>query len=298
MSNIKATVFEIKRFAVHDGDGIRTTVFLKGCPLKCVWCHNPEGIGYKPQLAFYEHKCTLCGECVTACPNGAHGISDGKHIFRRELCVGCGRCEEVCFGSALKLYGKEMTAEELLPLLLEDRDFYESSGGGVTISGGECLMQADFCRELLMLLKAEGIHCATDTCGYAPREAIDKVLPYTDIFLYDIKSYSEDTHVLCTGRSNRLILENLKYIDGKGKPIEVRIPFVPDFNDGEIEEIAKLLSELKNLTKVRVLPYHSYAASKYKALDMENTLPERLPEDTSLTAARELLRSYGINVIE
>ena len=172
---MKARVFEIKRFAVHDGDGIRTTVFLKGCTLKCVWCHNPEGIGFEPQLALYEEKCINCGGCVKVCPQKAHKIENGKHVFERKECISCGKCEDACFSGALSLYGKEMFVDELMSILLEDKDFYESSGGGVTVSGGECLMQADFVKELLMLLKETGIHTAVDTCGYVPEEAFKKV---------------------------------------------------------------------------------------------------------------------------
>ena len=191
---MKATIFEIKRFAVHDGDGIRTTVFFKGCPLRCVWCHNPEGLSAIPQTAHYSHKCIGCGECKKE----GFGPSD-------------------CLGEAYTVYGREVLADELLPLLLEDRDFYENSGGGVTLSGGECLIYADFCAELLRRLKAEGIHTAVDTCGYVSREALDKVIPYTDVFLYDIKAADESVHIKCTGVSNRRIIENLRYLDSLGK---------------------------------------------------------------------------------
>ncbi len=288
---MKSRIFEIKRFAVHDGDGIRTTVFLKGCPLKCVWCHNPEGISFEPQLAYYENKCTLCGECVKACKEKAHSIESGVHIFERGKCVLCGKCEKACFNGALNLYGKEMTIDELMPILLEDRDFYENSGGGVTLSGGECLCHADFCVELLKRLQNEKIHTAVDTCGFVPRDAIDKVLPYTDIFLYDIKAFDEYVHIKCTGQSNRLILENLKYIDCCGKKTEVRIPFVPEYNSDQIYKIAEFLKGLKNITKVRVLPYHNYAGSKYKSLDMKNTLPEKLPDEKEIKDSEKILKS-------
>ena len=169
---MSARIFEIKRFAVHDGDGIRTTVFFKGCPLKCVWCHNPEGIDFKPELAYYENKCINCGECIRVCPNNAHTIEKGVHIFNRKKCTGCGNCEEVCLGNALTLYGEEVTEDELLPKLLEDKEFYENSNGGVTLSGGECLMQSDFCAELLKKLKENGINTAVDTCGFVPQQRI------------------------------------------------------------------------------------------------------------------------------
>lgn len=281
---MKAIISDIKRFAVHDGDGIRTTVFFKGCSLKCVWCHNPEGISFKPQLAYYENKCISCGECVPVCSQNAHKIADIGHLFDRDLCIACGNCVEKCLGSALTFYGKEVTVEELLPILLEDKDFYETSAGGVTVSGGECLCQADFCAELLKALKEKGINTAVDTCGFVPKEAIDKVLPYTDMFLYDIKAIDEDVHIKCTGQPNKQILENLKYIDSCGKTIEVRIPYVPDYNDNQIDKIAEFLKSLKNVKAVKVLPYHNYAGSKYSALNMENTLPELLPlnEETKI----------------
>ena len=188
---MKARIFEIKRFAVHDGDGIRTTLFLKGCSLKCLWCHNPEGIDFKPQLAYYADKCISCGECVNVCKAGAHQMSPNGHVFDRSLCVSCGMCDNVCLGNALTFYGRNMSVDDLMPKLLEDREFYENSGGGVTLSGGECLCQADFCAELLKRLKAENIHTAVDTCGSVSRDAIDKVMPYTDVFLYDINSLNE-----------------------------------------------------------------------------------------------------------
>ena len=289
---MKALISDIKRFAVHDGDGIRTTVFFKGCPLKCVWCHNPESIDFKPQVAYYENKCIDCGECVSVCPSGAHKITREGHIFERDLCVACGKCEKACLGEALKFYGKEMTVDELLPILLEDKDFYETSGGGVTLSGGECLCQADFCAELLQMLKKEGINTAVDTCGYVPKESIDKVLPYTDTFLYDIKAIDEAVHIKCTGKSNRLILDNIKYIDSLDKSIEVRIPYVPNYNDNQIKQIADFLKGLKNSIKVRVLPYHNYAGSKYESLNMKNTLPQTLPTDEEIKAAKNIVIPY------
>ena len=286
----KAKIFEIKRFAVHDGDGIRTTVFFKGCPLQCVWCHNPEGIGFQPQIAFYENKCVGCGECALVCDNGAHRMEDGIHVFDREKCAACGKCAEACLGMALQLYGKEVTLQELLPLLMEDREFYENSGGGVTLSGGECLMQADFCAALLEKLKENGVHTAVDTCGFVSKSAIDKVLPFTDIFLYDMKAFDEDVHIRCTGHSNQRILENLKYIDSCGKKIEIRIPYVPGWNSDQIPKMAEFLKTLQNVTKVRVLPYHNYAGSKYEALEMENTLPVQLPTEEEIKAAEELMK--------
>lgn len=294
---MKARVIEIKRFAVHDGDGIRTTLFLKGCPLSCVWCHNPEGICAAPQLAYMQNKCIGCGLCVAACSVGAHSIKDGVHCFDRDKCVGCGKCEEECLVGALKFYGREMSVDELVPLLAEDREFYENSGGGVTLSGGECLCYPDFCAELLARLKEQGINTAVDTCGAVGRDAIDKVMPYTDVFLYDVKAIDADVHKACTGLDNKRILENLKYIDDCGKRIEVRYPYVPGYNSEEAEKIGEFLAPLKNLTAVRVLPYHKYAGSKYSSLDMENRLPERMPDDKEIEEARKAIGRFGIKVI-
>lgn len=283
---MKAYIVDIKRFAVHDGDGIRTTVFLKGCPLKCVWCHNPESISFKPQLAYIKNKCINCGECVGVCPVNAHSIKDGMHCYNRDVCTNCGNCEEACLGEAIKLYGKEMTVDELVPILCEDKDFYDNSGGGVTLSGGECLMQADFCRELLKQLKERNIHTAVDTCGFVSEDAINKVIDYTDVFLYDLKAIDSEIHKKCTGQTNDNILSNLKYIDSCGKKTEIRIPYVPGYNSSEMPQIADFVKGLKNVTKVKVLPYHNYAGSKYDSLDMPNTLPSHLPTDEEIQTAQ------------
>ena len=277
---METLICDIKRFAVHDGDGIRTTVFFKGCPLKCAWCHNPESISAKPQLSYTKHKCINCGECAKICD--AHIIENGVHKFFRQKCITCGKCEKLCLGEALKLYGTKADIDILLKKLCEDKMFYETSGGGVTLSGGECLLHADFCATLLKKLKESGINTAVDTCGFVNKSAIDKVIDYTDVFLYDMKAIDENIHIKYTGQSNKIILENLLYIDSKGAKTEVRIPFVPEANADEIEKMGEFLSKLKNLTKVRVLPYHNYAKTKYDSLDMENTLPEAVPSVPSL----------------
>lgn len=284
-----ARIFDIKHFSVHDGPGIRTTVFFKGCPLKCLWCHNPESISGKMQLAFSAEKCTLCGRCATVCEEGVHLFEDGAHLLKKENCAFCGKCESICPVGALTVYGREATLDEVLREALEDRDFY-GKNGGVTLSGGECLLQADFCRDLLCALKSEGIHTAVDTCGYVPRETLDKVIPYTDIFLYDLKAFDEEVHIACTGRSNALILENLRYLDSLGKQVEIRIPYVPRANATQMDKIADFIQTLHNITAVRVLAYHNYALSKYTALGMENTSPEGLPTDDEMRLVRARMR--------
>lgn len=265
---MKALICDVKRFAVHDGDGIRTTVFFKGCPLKCVWCHNPESISFQPEVAYYAHKCIGCGQCKNQ-----------------------GFTPDDCLGEAMILYGKEMSIEQLLPILLEDKDFYETSGGGVTLSGGECLCQADFCEELLKKLKQNGINTAVDTCGFIKKQFIDKVVPYTDVFLYDVKAFDEDVHKKCTGKSNKLILENLMYLDSINKKIEIRIPYVPEYNANQMEKIARFIKQLKNIVKVRVLSYHNYAVSKYIALDKENTMPNLMPTREEIDKVVEIIKN-------
>ena len=285
---MKATIFDIKHFAVHDGDGIRTTVFFKGCSLKCLWCHNPEGISRYKEIALSPDKCILCGRCADVCERSVHSFTAG-HSLIRESCSFCGRCEENCPAGAITVYGKEVEINEILPELLEDREFYESSGGGVTLSGGECLLQADFCQKLLMKLKERGIHTAIDTCGFVGRSALDKVIPHTDLFLYDIKAINDDVHKRCTGFSNKAILDNLIYLDRCGKRIEIRVPLVPGYNDGEIEKIAEFTRNLKNVSGIKILPYHKYAGSKYDSLGMENTLPDIIPSELQIKEANWLM---------
>lgn len=263
---MEGTVFSIKRFAVHDGSGIRTTVFLKGCPLECRWCHNPEGISFSPEIIYTQSKCVGCGECVGICKNRAHRFENGIHVFERSRCIACGECEKACLGNALELCGRKMTVGEVADAVAEDKCFYDVSGGGVTLSGGECLCSADFCAELLRELKCRGISCAVDTSGYADRAAIAAVAPYTDCFLYDIKLIDDEKHIRYTGRSNKRILDNLAYIDTLGTDTEIRIPLIPTVNDDAAEEFGEFLSGFKCICGVRVLPFNRLTESKYKSV--------------------------------
>ena len=283
-----ATIFSIKRFAVHDGPGIRTTVFFKGCPLSCKWCHNPEGLKAERQIALFSHKCVSCGICAQVCPQGAHRLQGTDHWIDRTKCNLCGVCEGECPQKAIQLFGQKVSVSDLMPKLLEDKVFFENSGGGVTLSGGECLLWADFCAELLKELKANGIRTAVDTCGAVPRSAVQKVMDDTDLFLYDVKAMDRDVHIHATGLPNDGILDNLQYIDSMGKNIEIRIPYVPGYNDGEMEKIRDFLQGLKHITAVKVLPYHRLAGSKYESLGFENHLPETVPD------AREMERAEAI----
>lgn len=292
-------LMDVKKFAVHDGPGIRTTLFLKGCSLKCAWCHNPEGISARPEMAYYAHKCINCLECARVCPRGAHAVSDGKHQFLRDKCASCALCEEACLGEAMKRFGREISAHEGAEILLEDRAFYEQSGGGVTVSGGEPLLQSGYVKELFALIKREGVHTAVDTCGNVDWAAFERVLPVTDMFLYDIKHIDPDAHRRLTGADNSRILNNLRRLSDAGARIEMRMPLVPGANDdeGTLRGIGEALGAL-NIERMKVLPYHSMARSKYLALGMEDTMPRvDSPSDDDISRAVKLLISYGINAV-
>ena len=294
-----ALLVEVKRFAVHDGPGVRTVFFLKGCPLKCRWCHNPESISPRAELAYYKHKCIQCGECVSVCPAQAHAMLNGKHHFERSKCTACGACEEACLGNALKFFGRSIDIDEAEKIALEDWDFYDS-GGGVTMSGGEPLLQAEFCAELFKALKKENIHCAVDTCGAVSWKKLEAVLPYTDIFLYDLKHVDEKLHIEYTGCSNKLILENLKKLSESNIPVEIRIPVIPGFNmdSKSIKAIKSYLGGLSDITAVKLLAYHDLSKSKYEALGKNNDMPAaKLPSDKQMNNIACELRESGIPVL-
>ena len=292
---MKARIFDIKHFAVHDGPGIRTTIFFKGCPLKCIWCHNPESISKKAQISYLDYKCVDCHRCELICEHGVHVFRD-KHVLLRDQCVACGSCQKVCNAGALTLYGRDIGIDEAMDEILEDFDFY-GENGGLTLSGGEALMQSDCCTALLKKAKAAEIQTAVDTCGFVKKEELDKVIPYTDLFLYDIKAFDEDVHIRCTGVSNQVVLENLEYLNALGKRIEIRIPYVPNYNDDQIEKIARFLAPMQSISAVKVLPYHRYAKSKYTSLDMQDTLPARVPSEEEIQEAKQILRNHGIKTI-
>lgn len=293
---IKGRIFGIKRFEIHDGQGLRTTVFLQGCPLRCRWCHNPEGLEAKPLLAFHEMKCTRCGRCADVCP--AHTVRDGVHTVDRSICRGCGKCTGVCAANALSVYGEEVTAAELLPRLLEDRVFFEAGGGGVTLSGGEPMMQTAFTLELLRMLRREGIHTALDTCGFAPRDAYEKVFPLVDQFLFDVKAYHSDVHERLTGQKNELILSNLLRLNEMGANIEIRVPYVPNMNDGEMEAIAAFLAPLSSVRAVKILGYHDFAADKYTSVGKRFTSTDAVvPSEEETERVRDMFRRAGLKTV-
>lgn len=262
----KGIVFDIQRFSIHDGSGIRTLVFLKGCDLRCQWCSNPESQRFKPDLFFQPEKCISCQACIEVCPQKAIVIKKSQIFFHRELCKNCGKCTEVCYAEARIMKGKEMFVDEVLKEIIKDNAFYTRSQGGVTLGGGEPLLQADFAVSILKECKKRGLNTAIETAGHVPWENIEKVITYTDLFLYDVKQMDPKIHKQYTGVDNKLILSNLEKLT-KEAMIIVRTPVIPGFNDTEtdINDIAQYVTKL-DIKELNLLPYHSYGKNKYNLL--------------------------------
>ncbi len=279
-------VFDIQRFSVHDGPGIRTTVFLKGCPLRCLWCHNPEGIFPGPELMFFEYKCLSCGTCARVCPEKAIVLvptEGAKPALDRRKCTGCGICAEACPSGAWRRVGRTITVEELLSALERDALLYDRSEGGVTFSGGEPLFQPEFLLAALKACKERHIHTTVDTSGHAPTSVLAAIAPCTDLFLFDLKPMDEEEHRRYTGVSNHLIHENLRKLVEWGKPVIVRVPLIPGVTDTDrnIQMLVAFLRELRGgIKKVELLPYHD-VAEKYQRLGRPYDMPQlsRPPEE-------------------
>ncbi|MBM4017818.1 MAG: glycyl-radical enzyme activating protein [Planctomycetes bacterium] len=288
-------VFDIQRYAVHDGPGIRTTVFLKGCPLDCWWCHNPESQSAQPQIVVMEGRCVRCGECVKVCPQGEAGAAAAD----RPRCTACGACVAACPAGARRMAGARMTVEEVLAEVLKDRLFYEESGGGATFSGGEPLFQPQFLHGLLQACRSAGLPTAVDTCGFAPWDDLRAVVPLTDLFLYDLKGADEQSHAHHTGVPSGPILDNLRALGAVHDNIWIRIPVLPGINDddAQVDAMARLAASAGGVRRVNLLPYHKTGVHKFRQLGRAYRL-ERLappsPERMEDVAAR--FRAFGLRV--
>ncbi len=272
-------IFNIMRYSVHDGPGVRTTVFLKGCPLHCKWCHNPESIARQKEIILREDRCLRCGDCVAVCEIGAIRQEGDRFVTTRELCIQCGRCIEVCCAEAREIVGKEMTTEEVMAEINKDIVFFDESGGGVTFSGGEPLLQHEFLLSLLQACKQKCIHTAIDTTGFTSPAILKRISEFVDLFLYDLKTLDDAKHREFTGVSNRLILENLRRLSQWRKHVIVRMPLIPGINDDEesIRQVGRYVSSLKNLNEIQVLPYHQTGLEKYRRLGLEYKMQDVAP---------------------
>lgn len=264
-------VSNIQKFSVNDGYGIRTIVFLLGCTLRCRWCQNPETLENKPALMYVADLCKGCSRCKGVCPMGGRQISAEERIaLNRDQCIQCFECAEACPYEALKLSGREMSTEQVLDEVMKDKVFYHQTGGGITVSGGEPLMQVDFTAELLKLVKNEGVGTCIETAGNVPWTYFEKVLPDTDLFLYDLKFIDAALHKEWTGCDNARILENLQKLAAYNKEIIVRIPLIPDVNDGaEFRSIIDHVATMKRINEIHILPFHQLGSSKYDQLGMD-----------------------------
>lgn len=289
-------IFNIVHGSFVDGWGIRTTVLLKGCPLRCRWCCNPESQSIEPEPQVISEHCTSCGKCVPVCPAGALALRGGKPEIDRKRCTACGVCTDVCWPGALNIWGAERTAEDVFAECLRDRSFYERSGGGVTLSGGEPTMQPDFCLEILERCHNASISVAVDTCGYVTTKKGREVLQRADLLLFDVKGLDPHRHKTNTGRSNDIILDNLLHMNALGKSIIVRCPVIPGCNDMESKAIAEFLSTLTCVRRVDLIGYHNYGSGKYAELGrvypMEGTPPM---DESAKQALLNIFLSYGLN---
>ena len=290
----KALSFGYKKFAIHDGDGIRTTLFLSGCPLSCAWCHNVEGKKACSILGYFEHKCINCGECVKVCKSGAHFLKDGVHIFDRKKCVLCGKCEKICLGDAIVFYGKEISPKQAVELFKQDKDFYGELGGA-TLSGGECLIWPDFCFEVAKLLQEEKIGLDIDTSAFVQYEYLQRLIPFVDKFLIDIKAINDEIHKKITGVSNKIILENIIKLVKEKANIEIRVPLIPTINDNEMKGIAKFIADV-GIEDVRILPYHNFYFSKADALGIKVVKSIPLPSANLIEETKQLFKMQLLNV--
>lgn len=295
---ISGTIFNIKKFAIHDGPGIRTTVFLKGCFLRCQWCHNPESWLREPEISLAQEKCIKCYQCLSLCPEQAIFLKEGYPYTDKEKCSLCSSCVSICPAQAREIIGQRISTVEVMRELKKDLIFYQESQGGATFSGGEPLEQIDFLAELLLLCKKEGIHTVVDSCGYAPWSHLERILSLVDFWLYDLKVLDEQKHRCYTGASNQLILENLRKLSQKTKQIEIRIPLIPGVNDNkeEMAEMAELIHSL-SLSRVSILPFHRLGLDKYRRLGLSTRMEQtKTPSQKLIKDTTQLFSKHNLRV--
>lgn len=298
-ADITGIVFNIQRYSVQDGPGIRTTVFVKGCPLSCRWCSNPESQNPKPEIAHRDSVCNQCGDCISTCGPGAISIAKKGIAINRKLCTNCGKCIEICIPGALQMYGETMTVTAVFEKVMKDEEFYRNSDGGVTVSGGESLAQPEFVAALFKLCRSAGLNTCIETSGCASPKALEMVLPYTSLVLYDIKMPDSEGYRKYTFNPNPEVLHNLQLIVNKHIPVIIRVPLIPGINDSPIvlEKIARIAVEyLSQPGKVELLPYHKFGMGKYPMLDREYTLSElNTQNEAEQLKAKELFESFGLH---
>ena len=279
----KGLVFDIMKFAIHDGPGIRSAVFLKGCPLHCHWCHNPESIESKPEISFIPYKCISCGYCMRVCPNTCHQLRDKQHVYIRDNCSRCGRCTTECHARALELIGREMSVDEVMGEVLKDLPFYQTSGGGLTLSGGEPMLQFEFSLALMREAKKAGLHVCLETSGFSTGERYEETLPYVDIYLFDVKESDPQKHLEFTGVPLEPILNTLEFLDKHGATIFLRCPIIPGLNarDDHFEAIGRLANSHKAVARIDIEPYHPLGISKSDRIGKKSPLAmlTRFPEN-------------------
>ncbi|MCR1899124.1 glycyl-radical enzyme activating protein [Irregularibacter muris] len=297
---MKGTVFDIQRFCINDGPGIRTTVFLKGCPLDCLWCHNPESKKLKPQLSFIKKHCILCGRCQEVCEYDVHEVTEKGHKIDYEKCVLCEKCVEACPAKALSIYGKEMNVEEVLSIVIKDKNYYDNSNGGLTISGGEAMSQFDFTFALAKSAKKREIHVTIETSGFGKSEDFDKIEPYIDLFLFDYKVTGNELHRKLTGVDRGLIDKNLNLLLYKGAKIILRCPIIPNYNlsHEHLESIYQLAKAHENIVMVEILPYHNLGESKVEQIGDGYAASEAyMPEEQEVEGWIKKLKEMGLQKI-
>lgn len=292
-------IFDLKKYSINDGPGIRTTVFFKGCPLRCRWCHNPEGQSFAPEIMIRASRCLAdCNECVAACAEDAIVKTASVPVLDRQKCNACGKCTDACPADAIEMVGRRLNSAQLLREIEKDRIFHEQSDGGVTFSGGEPLSQADFLGEILEYCRKKEIHTTVDTCGFVATDILEAIARKTDLFLYDLKVIDEKRHLAFTGESNALILENLRRLAAMGKKTIVRLPVVPGVNDSEenIKEMARFLRSLGTISEISLLPYHKLGRDKYRGLEKKAEDEYTPPSAECLERIKKDLEEYGFRV--